>query len=245
MTARQLEVGEDIVQRYYDRCKSVLAFDALRLQSCIEWGTGSSLTCDVEIDCTVVAKWRTAAEGASAGGRITVEVCGGAPAESTVEPSSETLRYCYYTWMGARKRGDESALFLMPAGITFTEGDGRVAQESEELYHRFCGLAFGGKTYGLVSMTDGAGCYRCRCEQCKRTFVEHHWVNHSRRPHPEITRLVTVIKDAESGATRDRSRAGPPEGEAAQKSQRAVFSGACQAREGHASRSVVADVFYL
>ena len=58
-------------------------------------------------------------------------------------------------------------LFLMPAGITFTEGDGRVAPESEELHHRLCGLAFGGKTYGLVSMTDGALCYRCRCEQCK------------------------------------------------------------------------------
>lgn len=91
----------------------------------------------------------------------------------------------------------------MPAGITFTEGEGRVAPESEELFHRFCGLAFRGQTYGLVNMTDGALCYRCRCEVCKRTFVEHHWVNHSRRPHPELTRPVTVMKDTESGATRD------------------------------------------
>ena len=111
MAARQLEVGEDIVQRYNDRCKSVLAFDALHFQSCTEWGTGSSLTCDVEIDCAVVAKWRTAAEGASAGGRATVEASGGAPAESIVEPSSKTLRYCYYMWMGARKRGDASSPF--------------------------------------------------------------------------------------------------------------------------------------
>ena len=202
VTVRQLEVGEDMVQRYYDRCKSVLAFDALHLQSCIEWGTGSSLTCDVEMDCTVVAKWREAG-GASGRGQITVEACIDAPGTSTMESSSDTVRYCYYTWMGARKRGDESALFLMPAGITYTEGNGRVAQESEELYHRFCGLAFHGKSHGLVSMTDGASCYWCQCEQCKRTFVEHHWVNHSRRPHPELSRPVTVIKDTKSFATRD------------------------------------------
>ena len=57
-TARQLEISPDAVAAYYDGCKDVLAFDALFLQSQIQWGTGTSKTCDVELDCTVMAKWR-------------------------------------------------------------------------------------------------------------------------------------------------------------------------------------------
>ena len=57
-TAKQLQCGENPVGYFFDLAKDVMAHDALWLQARIQWGTGTSRTSDVELDCTVVAKWR-------------------------------------------------------------------------------------------------------------------------------------------------------------------------------------------
>jgi hypothetical protein len=203
---------KDSVMAFYDRAKDVMAFDALYLQSRIQWGTGTSKTCDVELDCTVVAKWKSKVSGVmgspvaapeQAGSAEDVELCSDLRPGDHDPDAGETMRYYYYTWMGARRRGDESAFFLMPCGITYTDGEGRVAPESEKLYHEFAALAFSSGGDNLVCMTDGAMCYRCRCEECRSRFVEHHWVNHSRKPHPELSRSENIIADVLTKETRN------------------------------------------
>ncbi len=54
VTCRQLEIGEDSVPLFYDRCFEVMAMDAVHLQSQIQWGTGTTATVEVELDCTVI-----------------------------------------------------------------------------------------------------------------------------------------------------------------------------------------------
>ena len=47
-------------------------------------------------------------------------------------------------------------------------------------------------------MTDGRDIYRCLCEECKFWFVQHFWVNHSRKPFAELSRPVPdVIANAD------------------------------------------------
>ena len=68
--------------------------------------------------------------------------------------------------------------------------------ESDEGYHRFCELAFGNRKANLLSMSDGAMCYRCRCDRCKLWFEEHFAVHHSRKPKGEFSRpLPEVLAD--------------------------------------------------
>jgi len=183
-TARQLGVSEDSGAMFYDRCHEVLAADALYLQSQINWGSGTTATVDIETDCTVMAKWKEAV-----------------PSTST-EHESMTMGYNYYVWMGARRRGDASAFFMLPCGVSQSIGEGRVPPESSWMYHECSRLAFGGQKHNLVLMTDGAECYRCRCEACRQVFEEHHWVNHSRKPHPELSRSTDVLADVVSRAMR-------------------------------------------
>ena len=71
---------------------------------------------------------------------------------------------------GARQRGSMQHLALMPLGISKSVGEPRVNPESSEAYHAFCAQAFGENKYNLLSMTDGAPAYRCRCEQCQLWF---------------------------------------------------------------------------
>ena len=71
--------------------------------------------------------------------------------------------------------------------------------ETTEAYHALCEAAFGCTKYNLLSMTDGAAVYRCRCERCTLWFEEHHWVNHSRKPKGEFSRPIeAVIADVET-----------------------------------------------
>ena len=51
-------------------------------------------------------------------------------------------------------------------GVAETEEVGRVKPESDEQFHKFCTQAFGSGQRALVLMTDGAWCYRCRCDAC-------------------------------------------------------------------------------
>ena len=104
--------------------------------------------------------------------------------------------YYYYCYIGARQRGDVGKLFLLPLGVSRCEGEGRVTPETTEAYHKFCQKAFSEGGQGLISMTDGAPCYRCRCELCKKWFLEHYWVNHSRKPKGEFSRSQDVIGDS-------------------------------------------------
>jgi hypothetical protein len=111
--------------------------------------------------------------------------------------------YFYYCYIGARQRGNLKNLFLMPLGVSRSVGEGRVNPESEQGYHAFCELAFGSARHNLLSMTDGAMCYRCRCERCCLWFEEHHYVNHSRKPMAEFSRPIeAVVADVATGETR-------------------------------------------
>jgi hypothetical protein len=216
----------------------VLSWDAVRLQNLIVWDSGDSRTVEVEIDCTVMAKWRLVAEAhlpaeiaalqakaavdpvqpvcpaEQTGEAAQMEQVGGAEtsalAEATGDMSQpahpvaalETLVYHYYVWIGARRRGDVRAMFMLPAAITHTVGEGRVPPESSELFHRFCDVAFGEGTGNLISMTDGCHTYRCRCARCAQRFVQREWVNHSRKPTPELSRSAQVIADVKTRALR-------------------------------------------
>ena len=58
LTIRQLGIGEELCSRLYDRAFAVMGAEALRMQDAIEWGTGSDLTVEVELDCSVFGRWR-------------------------------------------------------------------------------------------------------------------------------------------------------------------------------------------
>jgi hypothetical protein len=77
-----------------------------------------------------------------------------------------------------------------------------VPPESSRMYHNFCRLAFGERKHNLISMTDGAECYKCRCEDCKLLLEQHHSVNHSRKPVPELSRSTEVLSDVASQTMR-------------------------------------------
>ncbi|CAK0871608.1 unnamed protein product, partial [Prorocentrum cordatum] len=125
------------------------------------WGTGSSRTVEVEVDATVICKWK---------------------AEENAE-----LTHSYYCFIGIRQRGSTSHFAMMPLGA----------------YHAFCKEILGDRKYNLLLMTDGAGCYKCRCSDCVVRFEEHHSVNHSRKPKAEFSRPIpAVVADVDTGHTR-------------------------------------------
>jgi hypothetical protein len=173
-TVRQLKIGEDLCRRYFDRATVIMAAEAHWRQGQIVWGTGTSKTVEVELDCTVICKWRRVEDG--------------------------HMVYYYYCYMGARQRGSVDKLALMPLGVSRSVDEGRVNPEGPEAYHRFCKEVFGDQELHLISMSDGAGCYTCRCEICVRIFKEHYAVNHSRRPVRENSRpLGDMLLDVCSG----------------------------------------------
>lgn len=57
-TARQLNINPKTVAQYYARAQDVMSAEAYRLQEEIEWGTGTDDTVEVELDATVVFKWK-------------------------------------------------------------------------------------------------------------------------------------------------------------------------------------------
>ncbi|CAE8642611.1 unnamed protein product, partial [Polarella glacialis] len=177
VTVRQLNIGEKLCMAYYHRAATIMAAEAHRLQKLIVWGSGTSKTVEVELDCAVICKWRSEEEGKQA--------------------------FYYYCYMGARQRGSIHYLALMPLGVSKSIGEGRVNPEGIEACHKFCGEVFGNRKHNLLSMTDGAAAYRCRCEQCKQWFEEHHWVNHSRKPRGEFSRPIdAAVADVAIGETR-------------------------------------------
>ena len=105
--------------------------------------------------------------------------------------------------MGAGQRGDIGKFYCKIFGVSKSVNDGRVNPEGTEAYHEFCRQAFKGKKSNLISMTDGAPAYRCRCEACRHLFEEHHWVNHSRRPQPELSRSTPVVSNVRTKKLRD------------------------------------------
>jgi hypothetical protein len=178
ITVRQLNINEGLCMDYYKRANVIMAAEAHRLQKQLVWGTGSSKTVEVELDATVICKWKTEEEG--------------------------QLVYRYYCYIGARQRGSTQHFALMPLGVSKSVGEGRVNPETTEAYHAFCKEVFGNKKHNLISMTDGAASYRCRCEVCQDMFEEHHWVNHSRKPHAEFSRPIpAMMADVVTQETRD------------------------------------------
>ncbi|CAK0805234.1 unnamed protein product, partial [Prorocentrum cordatum] len=170
VAVRQLNIHEGVVQGYYARARAIMSAAAIRMQRGIRWGTGSSRTVEVEVDATVICKWK---------------------AEENAE-----LTHSYYCYIGIRQRGSTSHFAMMPLG-------GRVAPESSEAYHAFCKEILGDRKYNLLLMTDGAGCYKCRCSDCVVRFEEHHSVNHSRKPKAEFSRPIpAVVADVDTGHTR-------------------------------------------
>ena len=93
-------------------------------------------------------------------------------------------------------------MFMMPCVISTSFGHGQGPEETSQMYHGFCRLAFGTRKHNLISMPDGADCYNCRCEECKLWFEEHHSVNHSRKPMAELSRSTVVLADVASRAMR-------------------------------------------
>lgn len=178
-TTRQLDINEATCSLFYHRANEIMSADAFFLQDKIAWGTGTSKTVEVELDATVICKWRE------------------------VNDSGEMV-YKYYCYIGARQRGAIHNFAIAPLGISQSVGEGRVNPEGSEAYHRFCSMVFKDKKHNLLSMTDGNNTYDCRCEQCTTLFEEHHSVNHSRRPVPEFSRPIeAVIADVQTGETRE------------------------------------------
>ena len=167
VTVRQLNISERLCQSYYLRAYTIMAWGAHRRQKLIVWGTGTSKTVEVELDATVICRWRVVENG--------------------------ILVYYYYCYIGARQRGNMENLALMPLGISRSENEGRVNPECSDAYHAFCKEVFGVKRHGLLSVTDGNNAYKCRCEQCKTIFEAHYSVNHSRKPLPELTRQEPAV----------------------------------------------------
>jgi hypothetical protein len=177
ITVRMLNISEGLCQQYYHRAYVIMAWGARRRQKLIVWGTGTSKTVEVEVDATVICRWRVVEHG--------------------------TLVYYYYCYIGARQRGNMDNLALMPLGISRSENQGRVNPESSEAYRKFCKEVFGVKRHGLLSVTDGANTYKCRCQQCKTIFEAHYSVNHSRQPVPEFSRPEPAVPaDIETDETR-------------------------------------------
>jgi hypothetical protein len=179
VTVRQLNIGEQLCQHLYFRANAIMAFGAHRLQSELVWGTGGDATVECEIDCTVICKWKQEEDG--------------------------HMVYYYYVYMGARQRGSALHFAIAPAGISRSVDEGRVNPESSAQFHAFCRSVFGtARRPHLISMTDGAVAYQCRCEECQFWFVQHFSVNHSQKPFPEFSRVVQdVIANVQTGATRD------------------------------------------
>jgi hypothetical protein len=178
-TLVQLNISEGTGVAFYKRAYAIMACQAHHLQEAIVWGSESSLTVEVEIDASVFARWR-----------VTDEATG-------------SRTYYYYCYLGARQRGDTGKLALIPLGISKSENEGRVNPESEPAYHTFCRRIFGKESKDLISMTDGAGAYRCRREECRHWFLEHHWVNNSSKQLPELSRSQLVLDDAETRSLRN------------------------------------------
>jgi hypothetical protein len=63
VTVRQLNINEKTCLAYYDRGNLIMAAEARRLQKLIAWGTGTPKTVEVEIDATVICKWRVVEDG--------------------------------------------------------------------------------------------------------------------------------------------------------------------------------------
>ena len=135
-----------------------MAEAALRWQSNIKWGTGSSATVEIELDASVFAKWRA------------------------TDQATGVMNYYFYCWIGARQRGDASKFAIMPLGVSSSDDVARVNPETSAAYRQFCDCTFGSQSAALVSMTDGAPAYQRRCAARLARFAEHHWVNHSRCP---------------------------------------------------------------
>ena len=81
----------------------IMAAEAHRLQSTIQWGVPGTRTAEVEIDVTVVCKWKVPRDG-------------------------DIVHY-YYCYMGARQRGAVEKLALMPMGVVESVGEGRVSTD--------------------------------------------------------------------------------------------------------------------
>ena len=138
------------------------------------WRTDTTKRVEVELDGTVVAKWKAEEDG--------------------------HIVNCY---IGMRQRGDLSKFFIMPLGMSHCVGEGRVNPESSEAYHSICQMALGDSKHNLISITDRCSSHMCRCERCCNWFEEHHSVNHFRKPLGEFSRPTgAVTADVATLATR-------------------------------------------
>ncbi|CAK0822379.1 unnamed protein product, partial [Prorocentrum cordatum] len=124
--------------------------------------------------------------GFKVGGAVEVEVDATVICKWKAEENAE-LTHSYYCFIGIRQRGSTSHFAMMPLGA----------------YHAFCKEILGDRKYNLLLVTDGAGCYKCRCSDCVVRFEEHHSANHSRKPKAEFSRPIpAVVADVDTGHTR-------------------------------------------
>ena len=139
ITARQLDVGIEVVAQYYARATEVMSADALRRQSSLVWGQpGTSKTTEVELDCSVFASWTDVNE-------------------------TGQKRWNHLVYMGARQRGPLERLFIKCLGIQNSTDGWQVDPESYEQMHAFMRECFGNQAEEekphLTRMTDGALAY--------------------------------------------------------------------------------------
>ena len=123
-TARQLNISAQSVALLYERCYEVMAMDAVYLQSQIEWGSDANATVDIELDCLVMAHLREVVSVGVADPVADPVAVADPAADPAADPVPDGVEMCYsyYVWMGAGRRGDCSALFTMPCGISTTFG---------------------------------------------------------------------------------------------------------------------------
>ena len=165
-----LNVGEDIVRRWYEQARTVMAIDAVKRQAQFKFGSDTTATACIEADESCFGKW------------------------SEIDEETGERVYKWYVWLGVVQRGNLESLWLTPVGVTESRGEPRVPPLSCETWSSVVAEIFD-KDTNAVLMTDSAAAYR-EVGGPADGVVEKHAVNHSDH---EWARSIDVLKDVDSG----------------------------------------------
>lgn len=170
---RMLNVGPELIRRWYDGARTIIAWDALRRQAKIRFGGLGTATTDIEADESCFFSWKE------------------------VDPQTGERVYKWYVWLGVVERGNLGSLWMKPIGVTESRGEPRVPPLSLDTWKGVIQQIFAPST-NAVLMTDSAQAYR-EVGGPEQGIVEKHAVNHSAH---EFSRSISVLKDVQTGERR-------------------------------------------
>ena len=93
-----LNVGEDIVRRWYEQARTVMAIDAVKRQAQFKFGSHTTATACIEADESCFGKW------------------------SEIDEETGERVYKWYVWLGVVQRGNLESLWLTPCGGDRVQG---------------------------------------------------------------------------------------------------------------------------